>query len=314
MWLDVLNITAPLFMLIGLGYFSVRINLFQQAELQGTAKFVMRIGLPALIFNSIAGQPLNQVFNPAYVAGYGSASLAVFAIGYLVSRHIRKESGSATAVNALGVSLSNTGFIGYPLLAMTLGSSEAGQYLAMNILIENVMILPLFFIIADAAQQSGKNWRENLLGIIKNLAKNPIILAISISILIALLQLPIPTTIAKTANLLSTAAAPVALFVIGGGLAGLKLQGKLPDLIGIALGKTVLFPALVTLGLWLSDASAQTIFAGALLSCVPMASMYPLLAMQYGHQQRGSAAMLVTTCFSFFSISLVLLIGKANGF
>lgn len=91
MWLDVLNITAPLFMLIGLGYFSVRINLFQQAELQGTAKFVMRIGLPALIFNSIAGQPLNQVFNPAYVAGYGSASLAVFAIGYLVSRHIRKK-------------------------------------------------------------------------------------------------------------------------------------------------------------------------------------------------------------------------------
>ena len=313
MWLDVLNITAPLFMLIGLGYFSVRINLFQQAELQGTAKFVMRIGLPALIFNSIAGQPLNQVFNPAYVAGYGSASLAVFAIGYLVSRHIRKETGSATAVNALGVSLSNTGFIGYPLLAMTLGSSEAGQYLVMNILIENVMILPLFFIIADAAQQSGKNWRENLLGIIKNLAKNPIILAISISILIALLQLPIPTTIAKTANLLSTAAAPVALFVIGGGLYGLKIRGSIPDIIMITAGKLVLHPLLVVAMLWLLGADAAMLFAGALLASVPMASMFPLIGQQYGFNERPAAAMLVTTVLSFASIFFVLWVSNHSG-
>lgn len=314
MWLDVLNITAPLFILIGLGYLSVRIGLFRYPELQGTAKFVMRIGLPALIFHSIAGQPLDKVFNPAYVAGYGGGALAAFAAGWLLSRSKNRQAGSEAAVNALGVSLSNTGFIGYPLLAMTIGTGEAGQYLVMNILIENVLILPLFFIIADAAQQNGKGWRENMLGILKNLSKNPIIIAISVSIFIAVLKIPIPAAIDKTATMLSTAAAPVALFVIGGGLAGLKLQGKLPDLIGIAVGKTLLFPTLAALGLWLAGAPERMIFAGTLLACVPMASMFPLLAMQYGHEQRGAAAMLVTTCFSFFSISLVLLVGKACGF
>ena len=43
------------------------------------------------------------------------------------------------------MSFSNTGFIGYPLLSMVIGDA-AGSYFAMNVLVENMLLIPLFFI------------------------------------------------------------------------------------------------------------------------------------------------------------------------
>lgn len=48
--LVILNITAPIFMVMGLGFCAVRLAWFKLEELQGAAKFVMRVGLPALVF------------------------------------------------------------------------------------------------------------------------------------------------------------------------------------------------------------------------------------------------------------------------
>ena len=48
--LAILNITAPIFMVMGLGFCAVRLAWFKLEELQGAAKFVMRVGLPALVF------------------------------------------------------------------------------------------------------------------------------------------------------------------------------------------------------------------------------------------------------------------------
>lgn len=41
--LAILNITAPIFMVMGLGFCAVRLAWFKLEELQGAAKFVMRV-------------------------------------------------------------------------------------------------------------------------------------------------------------------------------------------------------------------------------------------------------------------------------
>ena len=74
--------------------------------------------------------------------------------------------------------------------------------------------------------------------------------------------------------------------------------------------KLVLFPLLTLLFLALLGAGRDMLFAGALLSCVPMASMVAIIHTQYGHEQRGAAVMLLTTVLSFAGISLVLLFGR----
>lgn len=305
MW-DVLNITAPVFIIIALGYFAVRFEMFEFAQLQGAGKFVMKIGLPSLVFHAVAPHPIGEVFNRAYMCGYGLATVAAFTVGWLVGKKLRRQDGVQAALSGFGMSMSNTGFIGYPLLAMTIGA-PAGKFLAMNALIENIIALPLFFMVADAARSSGGNRLQTLAGMMKNLVRNPIILAIPVSLVFAGGGIPVPAMLERVTAMLASASAPIALFVIGGGLYGLRIRGSLTDTCLLALGKLAVFPLFAAAALYWCGADRETLFAGTLLASTPMASMFPLLGMQYGHERYGAAGMLLTTCLSFVSISLVLL-------
>ncbi len=311
--LAIFNITAPIFMIIGMGYLAVRFQVFQPLQLQAIAKFVLKFGLPSLVLYAIATKPIMQVFEPVYMAGYTLASLMVYGIGWLVSRKVMGGDKLWAAIGGFGMSMSNTGFIGYPLLAMVIGS-EAGAYFAMNVLVENLFILPLLFILADSAKSNEQHavWRL-ILNIGKNLLKNPIILAMMAGLVFSLGWLPLPVAVEKVSGMLAAATAPVALFVIGGGLYGLKIRGSIPDIIMITAGKLVLHPLLVVAMLWLLGADAAMLFAGALLASVPMASMFPLIGQQYGFNERPAAAMLVTTVLSFASIFFVLWVSNHSG-
>ena len=304
--LAILTITMPIFIIMAMGYFSVRFDFFTEVQLAGIGKFVIRIGLPMLVFHAITTRPLSDVINLNYLYGYGLASLLAFFAGWGLSRR-RGQDATLSALNGLATGMSNTGFIGYPLLAMVIGP-QAGGYLAMNALLENILVLPLMFILIDVAQGGRGKISATLWRVVKNLLKNPIIGALLLALVFALCRIPVPAVAEKVAAMLATAASPLALFVIGGGLYGLRIRGGMADIGVIVAGKLLLFPALVVGCLWLFGADHETVFAGALLASVPMASMYPLFGRQYGFEQRTAAAMLVTTIASFFSISLVLLL------
>ncbi|WP_049255876.1 AEC family transporter [Neisseria bacilliformis] len=306
---DVFNITAPVFLIIALGYGAVRSGAFCFEELRGAAKFVLKIGLPALVFFAIAGKPFREVFDAVYLAGYGLATFCAFAVGWLLMR-LRTGDGVQAALGGFAVSFSNTGFIGYPILTMAVGEA-AGKYFAMNVLVENMFLIPLFFLLADSAGGGGEKGRlKTALPVVANLLKNPIMLAQFAALPFALGWLPLPAALLKTASVLASGSAPVALFVIGGSLVGLKLGGRLGEILLLTAMKLVLFPLLTLLFLALLGAGRDMLFAGALLSCVPMASMVAIIHTQYGHEQRGAAVMLLTTVLSFAGISLVLLFGR----
>ena len=76
--LAILTITMPIFIIMAMGYFSVRFDFFTEVQLAGIGKFVIRIGLPMLVFHAITTRPLSDVINLNYLYGYGLASLLAF--------------------------------------------------------------------------------------------------------------------------------------------------------------------------------------------------------------------------------------------
>ena len=75
--LDVLSITFPIFCCIALGYGAVWRKLFRQEYIRALGKFVMNLALPALLFSGLAHYAFAEVFDPAYLVTYGTASLIV---------------------------------------------------------------------------------------------------------------------------------------------------------------------------------------------------------------------------------------------
>src|SRR5690606_41610105 len=91
-----------------------------------------------------------------FLAGYGVASLAAFAVGMIVYRRFRNGSVTESSMAGLGASSSNSGFVGVSICAMVLGTAPASRAVAMTILVESMIMVPMAMAIADAgANQSG---------------------------------------------------------------------------------------------------------------------------------------------------------------
>jgi len=190
--LAVLSITAPIFILIGLGFFSARIGLVSREQARGMGAFVIHFALPALVFKALAERSLGEVLNWPYLGAYALASLSLFGFGLLLARRWRGQSLSQSAILAMGMSVSNSGFIGYPIAVMVIGPT-AGLAMALGMLVENLLMVPLALALAEAGQQQGRGLTV-LRETVRRLLRNPLIIAIVLGLAMSLSGLRLPIT------------------------------------------------------------------------------------------------------------------------
>jgi len=302
--LDILTITAPIFLLIGLGFLSVHSGLLAREQIRAIGSFVIHFALPALLIHSLATRSIEEILNAGYLLAYGLASLAAFAVGFALSRW-RRDSLAGAAMTGLGMSASNSGFIGYPVVVMVVGPLAALP-MALCMLVESLLMVPLALTLAEAGRHNG-GVRQVAVEIVRRLVKNPVLIGIVVGLGLSLLELRLPPILLRPIEMLAQASAPVALFVIGGTLYGLKPAGMLGNSAQMALGKLVLHPLAVYLAfMWIPGIAPDMKIAALLFASAPMFTVYPLLAQQYGLEDRCAAALVATTVLSFFSMSVLL--------
>ncbi|MBP5979212.1 MAG: AEC family transporter [Halomonas sp.] len=304
--LEVAAIIAPIFLLIGVGYCSMRIRILNREQMQGVGKFVLYIALPALLIRAITQNPLEEVFNINYLLAYGLGSLGVFglALGYTVM--LKKQPLTIGSISALGMSVSNSAFSGYPVAVMIIGP-PAANFLALNMIIENLLIIPLALILAEAGQQAGRGVMKSLQKTLKQLVKNPILIGLFIGVLIAVTDIHLPTPVTQAVDMLAKAAGPAALFAIGGALYGLQIRGVMGEVNQIVTGKLIIHPLGVLICMWLIAGNDVLLIAGGLLfASAPMASIYPLLGQRYGMGNVAAGALMAGTLMSFVTISIIV--------
>ncbi len=309
--MNILNIIAPIFLIIATGYFAVRLNIVGPKQTQGMGIYVLNIALPTLIFHAIAPTSFDHIFLPGYLLAYALGSGLAFAIGMMVTKLVWRQDKVSAAINGMGLSFSNSGFIGYSVLAMVAGSPRAVMYLSMNILVENFLIIPVLLIFAELGGQSSHSIRSLLWHIIKTLSKSPLILSLAISVIFSVFSIPVPQMLLKTSEMFASSAAPVALFVIGGSLYGLRIGGNIQIVSFIALGKLIIHPLFVLLIFtFIPNAVIEDKLAATLFASVSTGATLAILGQRYGYLKRTSAIVIVSTIFSFFSMGAVLLAWK----
>jgi malonate transporter and related proteins len=211
------------------------------------------------------------------------------------------------------MSCANSGYVGYPVMLLTFGPL-AGVILALNLLVENLLKLPLLFTVADVGgdgQSRPGVWRA-LRQTVARLVRNPMIVAIFAGFIVAALGLPLPSVIQRTVTLFASASSALALFIIGGTLVGLEVRGLRQQVSVIAVGKLFLHPLAVFVAIALLPLLGLPVLEGdlraaaVLSAAMPMLGIYSLLAQRHGYEGFTAAALLVTTATSFFSLSGIL--------
>ena len=153
--ISVLSITGTLFLIISIGYLSLRWQFLNHEILNLLISYVLYFALPAVIFNALSNQVLSEIINLNYLLPYLIATIIVLILGYLISNYLWGTNPTASVFNAAGMACANSGFVGYPLLILAL-PAVAQTALALNMLVENLIIIPLILILAEYASSKKK--------------------------------------------------------------------------------------------------------------------------------------------------------------
>jgi hypothetical protein len=310
---DILTVIAPIFLLIGIGYASVRLGYFARAGLPVLGAMVIRFALPALIFKSLSQRSPAEVLNGRYLAAYAAASLATLALGIAWARLARNQRLDAAAIYGMGMSCANSAFMGYPIALQVVGPI-ASLALALTMMVENLLMLPLCIALAECSSSGSERFLTALGRSFLGLRRNPIIVAITLGLGAALLSLHLPPAAARAVDLLASASAPAALLFIGGSLVGMPIRSVLGDVTVVAAGKLLLHPLLVLAAvLALAPIDPVLAMAAVLIAGMPMLSIFPILGQKHGLEGFCAATLVAATVASFLTIGASLWLLQTSG-
>ncbi len=313
---DILAITAPIYIAIALGYGLTRWGFFQKADMRAFGTFVVKVAMPALLFNALSQRKVADILNADYVGAYALASLLTIGISIFWAVRISKTSRSLSSCLAMGMSCPNSGFVGYPVMLLSLGplASVAGVALALNMMVENLLLIPLLLAWAETGQGQNR-WQTILFQTLKGMFYNPMIWGIVLGFAFSWFEWQLTPSLSRTVNLFAQASGALSLFVIGGSLVGLSVQGMGTRVAQIAAGKLLLHPLMMLVVLlFIVPIHDPVLWTAALLTCaMPMFGIYPILTQKHGHDGLSAAALLITTMASFVTLNLLLWQLQKNG-
>lgn len=80
--LDVISVSGPIFVLIAVGFFAVRFNVYPAAMLPGLGRAILFFGIPGVILDNLLSRSPGEVFDWQFIGGYAVSGL--FCLGLLL--------------------------------------------------------------------------------------------------------------------------------------------------------------------------------------------------------------------------------------
>lgn len=311
LFLDILTIVIPVFLVIALGYALRRVGLIDNAFLFQINRLVYFIALPLLLFYEIGRADFFANFNASLVLG----SSLVIALGFALSygyAALRRYPPEARGTFSQGAFRGNLAYIGLAIVFNAYGSeglTRAG--ILMGFL---VPVLNFFAILAlllphrkDQTDQGVKFWMRQLL-------LNPLILASFAGILWSFLHLPMPVILDRTLRIATGMSLPLALIAIGGSFSLDKLRGDLIKAFFATGIKIVWLPILAALILVGLGVEGQELAIGVLFAGTPAATATYIMAHQMkGDAELAGAIVMLSTLLSALTYTVALYILRSLG-
>jgi predicted permease len=302
--LDIFLKTLPFFAVIGLGWGAGRTRFFTPEATAYLTKFVFYFALSAMLFRFSANLSLGEILDARFIAAYLWGTGAIYLVATGVA-FLRRKGVAEAAVEAQCAVIGNVGFLGIPMLVLLLGEAAIGP--VMMVLAVDLIVFGSLIVILITGSRDGRMSLGILRTVGAGLARNPMIVSITLGLAWSALALPIPGPLNEFVTLLGAAATPGALFAIGASLAS-KSAERIEVAGWLSVCKLVLHPAAVAL-------SALVLFpvepyaAGVMIAAaaLPTAGNVYMLAQHYGvAPMRVSATILVSTAASIVTVSLVI--------
>lgn len=301
-FLSVILEVAVILLLIVSGYFTVKKGMFTKESLGSITSFLLYIVTPCLLVSSFLSAEPGKLDGWTMLLAVVLPALSIvisIAVSYLF---FRGEPLGRRRVLRFSTVFCNVGFMGIPLVEGIVGS-EGVLYGSFFIAVFNIFCWTYGYVMMGGGKVR-----------LKALLLNPGIIGIAIGLPLYLLNVPVPALIERPVELLSALNTPLAMIVVGGYIAQVKLRAFVSDLAvyKMAVLRLVVAPLLYLALVWLLRPDETLLMSTVIQAATPVAANCVLFAVQYGSDaELASKSVAVSTALSVVTIPLLTVLVQA---
>jgi predicted permease len=287
------SLALPLFVLALVGYAFGRWGGWAGQRAGVLTDFVFRLALPAMLFHMMSDfSKLPPVDARLLIAFFGSC-LIVFVAGRLFCAWYFKLDGTAQSIFGLAGVFSNNVLLGIPIARATLGDAAIPSVAL--VLVFNALILWTLATVSVEWSRHGAFSLRTLWKTVRAVLTNPVVAAILSGSLLGITGIRLPELIDVPLSMVGQIAAPLALLVLGMGLAEYGWRADLRQSLTMTAFKLIVQPLVVWAIAWMLDLPPMETRAVVLLGSVATGVNVYIMSRQFGALEGPVAATLILT-------------------
>jgi malonate transporter len=300
------SVVLPIFALVGAGWIARRYEFLGATAASELNRFVVYLGMPALLFQIMANAKWHDLDHPGFTAAFALGCAVTFGVTVFI-RHRQSTHLADASLDGLNGGYANVGFIGFPLCMAAFGPDSLPL-----VTIAAIITVSVLFGVAVLLVEVGLQPRANILNIVKkvaiSLAKNPMLVAPVMGVLYALFAPQLPQGPNRFLTLLASAASPCALVSLGAFIAGAKGRFQWPKLSSLVGLKLIGQPAITWMAATLVFNLTPAVTAIAVVvSALPTGTGPYMLANMYERDASTTAgSILISTVLSVGTIAVLV--------
>jgi len=275
---------------------------------------VFKVGLPVMLFLEVAKCSTEADFDGVLIAFLLISVTAAFLLAsLLVPCFVRDREKCGSFVQ--GACRSNFAILGVPLAENLFGSSgTAAIAIVMPFVIlmfngYSVIILSIF-----SKSRENRLDRKAVMGIIKNIVTNPLIIGVLLALPFMLFGWELPVILDKSLVYTKNLATPLALICLGANFKSESMKGRVSLAVCASVIKTVILPAVMVVAAALCGLRHESLGVVLILFGAPTAVSSYIMAknMENDHELAAQILLLTTVLCAFTMFGGIFILKNLN--
>lgn len=304
------SVTAPIFVMLVLGIALKRVHMITEDFIKVASQLVYNIGLPVMLFTTCATAHFGEMADMKVLVAFSVMTAVVF-LGSQLTAHWHCEDARDHGVFIQGAFRGNLVILGLAFCANAYGErglTIAALPVAMTVVFYNVFSV---YVLNRSLHPANSSLKPTIIGI----AKNPLIIAILLGLIVNAASLTLPKVLLDSGKYLSQMVLPLALICIGGALDVSRFAKFDSATLSASVWKLFLSPIIACAIAIMLGVRGQNLAILFLLAASPTATIsFVMVQAVNGNTKLAANIIVQTTLGSMLTVTLGLWLLQAAGF
>ena len=304
------SVVLPVFFVMLIGYCIKRWKVLGESDFKAFSTVAFQIGIPAMLFVDVATGNVFQILNPKWILFLVVTIFCLFFLLWLCAETVIRPKAS------IGAFVQGSLRCNYIIFGATLVRNILGDGSAAKSAMVLAVVIPLYNVLSIIVLSARSNKVTTISGkgLLLDIVKNPMIIAICAGALFSFLQIELPPVLMNPIKSLAAIGSPIAMLAVGGALELKALQSRKMHLIFATVIKLAIAPLIaVPLGYLVGLRGDELLITMVLFAAPSATSGYVMATSMDGDSHLAAGIVVLSTLLSVFTLTLGVFLFRTIG-